>query len=240
MIAIVYTENEEESLAIYNKIKEYKIDNTEFVKVDDLIRCKLENKYELAIFLSPHKSSKGVSSFTVHACGNWSNDNSYGGLPDKLSMAKPDLMLSMLKRMKENNKRSNINVTYEATHHGPYSDTPIIFAEFMDKDIDYCSSVVAKSIYEALSSNESYNKIAVGIGSTHYPIRFTKLALEKSYAFSHIMPKYHINADMLSDAFERSDPKAEIAVIEKSSLNSSQFRSIIDTLNRLGYDYEIY
>ena len=40
---------------------------------------------DVTIFLSRHSSNKGIPAFTVHAEGNWSNENSLGGRPKSLA-----------------------------------------------------------------------------------------------------------------------------------------------------------
>ncbi|MGI0134033.1 MAG: D-aminoacyl-tRNA deacylase, partial [Candidatus Micrarchaeaceae archaeon] len=80
---------------------------------------------------------------------------------------------------------------------------------------------------------------AVGIGGTHYPEKFTGLALKGAYAFSHIMSRHYVeNVDMIGDAVERSDKRAEIAIIEWKSIKAADRERVIGKLNELGIEYE--
>ncbi len=100
--------------------------------------------------------------------------------------------------------------------------------------------IIAKSALSMIEKETpEYDKIALGIGGTHYPERFTNMALSGEYAFSHIMSKYYAeNFDMIEQAIERSDIKAEIAVIEWKSIKAVDRDMITKELDRLGLDYE--
>jgi D-aminoacyl-tRNA deacylase len=198
---------------------------------------------DFIMFMSRHSSAKGIATFTTHAEGNWSDEAEFGGRPKALSMASPANMLSMLGAMEEVNT-TEIPVMYEATHHGPLLDTPSFFVELGGneetiKDKRY-AEVVAESIVRMLHHEPGeYEKIAIGIGGTHYPEKFTKLALEGKYAFAHMMPRYQIdNVDMLQKAIGRSDAEVEVAVIEWKSIKAAERDKVIGRLGELGLDYE--
>lgn len=214
--------------------------NSELVDADFIDKIV---KTDLVIFLSRHASAEGVTSFTTHAEGNWSDKAEFGGKPKALSMASPINMIALLRAMRETNT-TEIPVMYEATHHGPLLDTPSLFVELgggrkVLGDVKL-AGIIARSIVAMLSDDcHEYEKIAIGIGGTHYPEKFTKLALEGRYAFAHIMPRYCIgNVDMLEKAIERSDSKVELAVIEWKSIKVADRDKIIKRLEELGFGYE--
>ncbi|MDE1868593.1 MAG: D-aminoacyl-tRNA deacylase [Candidatus Micrarchaeota archaeon] len=197
---------------------------------------------DLIIFLSRHASEKGTASFTTHSLGNWSGEAKFGGRAKCLSVSSPETMANVLRALERSNT-TEIPVTYEATHHGPLLDTPSLFVELggngsvlSDRKL---AGIVAKSVSDALAAKAEYSKIAIGIGGTHYPDKFTKLALEGRYAFSHIMSRHYVeNVDMIEDAVERSDKRAEIAVIEWKSIKAADRYKVIGKLNDLGIEYE--
>jgi len=196
---------------------------------------------DFAVFLSMHSSARGIAMFTVHAEGNWGDEAILGGKPKKLSTASPSNMLSALKGI---SKRSgDLQATYEATHHGPLLDAPSFFVEVGGTDEATNSKKMAGSLANAISDflyadKAEFGKVAIGIGGTHYPEKFTKLALDGTYAFAHIMPKYNSRIDMLRQAVERSDEPVETAVIEWKSFNSEQRGEILQELERIGIDHE--
>ncbi len=214
-----------------------------------LVEMEEADAYDLSIacFLSKHSSAQGIASFTTHSMGNWTNEAKLGGKPYELSSSAPLEMLETLRNIKKREQKG-VEVSYEATHHGPFLKTPSLFAEIGGnqetvENKEY-AKIVADSLYDALMSDKiDYSKIAIGIGSNHYPSKFSNLALEKGYAFAYIMPKHAIeekasNAFMLEQAIERSSKKIELAVIDWKSINSEKRNLIISKLNELGVDYE--
>ncbi|MHB1830318.1 MAG: D-aminoacyl-tRNA deacylase [Candidatus Micrarchaeaceae archaeon] len=206
---------------------------------------------DLIIFMSRHSSSSGIPALTVHSMGNWGIEARLGGIPRTLSMSAPSAMLEMLKRF--NSSGLEVDKTYEATHHGPALSTPSFFAEFGGDDALANSKPVAAElggmVYEVADSlarrKPECSKVVIGIGSNHYPRKFTRLALERGYAFSHIMPKHAmINGDgsgnigMIEQAMKMSSEKVESAVIEWKSLSSAMRSDIIKKLDGIGIGYE--
>jgi D-aminoacyl-tRNA deacylase len=207
--------------------------------------------FDLVMFLSKHESEAGISLFSTHSLGNWTNEARVGGKPKQLSYAAPIAMLAALSNLSL--IEEDVEKVYEATHHGPLLKTPSFFVEIggneeMKRNKENAQRV-ADAAYAALTSTDKeeveYQKIVIGIGSNHYPKKFSALALEKSYAFSHIMPKYAMknndgtsNLNMLEQVLERSIPAPESAVIEWKSLNSLAKEETIKKLDEIGLDYE--
>ncbi len=197
---------------------------------------------DFIVFVCSHSSSSGIASLTTHHEGNWSDDAKLGGRPKELSVAAPGAALAVMESLKRNND-SGLPVIYEATHHGPLLKTPSFFVEVGGtKDTlegKKYSGLVARSVVDALSENETDSDCVLGIGGMHYAEKFTRIAFERGCAFSHIMPKYHVaEIGMLQQAVERSSPMPEKAMIEWKSIKASDREKIIVELNRIGIDYE--
>jgi D-aminoacyl-tRNA deacylase len=193
------------------------------------------------IFLSRHSSSRGMPAFTVHPEGNWSNEAKVGGKPKELSTAAPVQMLKVLLALKKDND-TDMPITYEATHHGPLLTTPSLYTEVGGNEEIWknkrMANLLARSVFDSFDIEPKYDKIAVGIGGLHYADKFARLALEGKFAFSHIMPRHFVSeVDMLEQAFQRSSPKAEVAVIEWKSLKAEEREKVINKLKDIGYDY---
>jgi D-aminoacyl-tRNA deacylase len=205
----------------------------------DWLNGKLET--DLIVFPSSHFSSVGVGSFTTHAEGNWSEKALFGGKPKSLSVAAPASMLKILNFLAKN--KNGLEVSYEATHHGPFLDTPSLFVEVGgNKEIKSKKNteILADAVMSLTTAdnNPEFQSVGFGIGSGHYPNKFTKLALSGRYAFSHIMSKHYVdNLDMLEPAFYRSSPKADVAVIEWKGIKSEERKKIITRLEQLGIEY---
>jgi D-aminoacyl-tRNA deacylase len=151
-------------------------------------------------------------------------------------------MARIINAMKKNNK-SDVPVTYEATHHGPLLKTPSLYAEIGGTDEVRNSrefaELLARSVFESLNDEVHYDKVAVGLGGLHYSDRFAKLTFNGKYIFSHIMPRHYVqNINMISQGIERSVPKAEIGLIDWKSIKAEEREGIIKKLNELGIDHE--
>ncbi len=231
-----------ESIFRSGNIALYRIDS-ELVYYNTIENADLE----LVCFLSSHSSAQGIGAFTVHPLGNWSGENRLGGEPMKLSVAAPGAMFSVLSGL--DRIESSLTKTYEATHHGPLLRRPSLFVELGGNDHVRADRMlagkVAEAAYNAVENDPEYRKVVVGIGSMHYPAKFTRLALLKGYAFGHILPKYAImNADgssnisMLEQACSESSEQPEAAVIEWKSMNAAMRSIVIRKLDEMGLEYE--
>ncbi|MDE1854988.1 MAG: hypothetical protein KGH57_01550 [Candidatus Micrarchaeota archaeon] len=203
------------------------------------------------MFLSRHKSEAEVDALTTHSLGNWRPRADFGGKPKELSFAAPALMLAVLSGLSEIDEA--VEKTYEATHHGPLLKTPSLFVEIGGSEnmvgnksaATKLADAAFSSLTSALNGEAEFSRVVLGIGSNHYPEKFSGLALSKGYAFSHILPKYAIfnedgssNLDVLAQAMERSEPKPELAVVDWKSLNSRMKEETIKKLNEIGLDDE--
>ncbi|HVC57915.1 MAG TPA: D-aminoacyl-tRNA deacylase [Candidatus Acidoferrales bacterium] len=193
------------------------------------------------VFISKHASAGGVGSFTVHPTGNWRQAADFGGEPMRLSRTSPMHMLSLLKSIGSSVPEST---TYEGTHHGPLTESPSLFVE-LGGNPGFAASetnhrMLASAILNSMNGDftAEYDVVAVGIGGTHYPRKFTKLALEGKYAFSHMMPNYALNADMIAQAVEMSDLVVDKAVVEWKSIKAADRELITRRLEELGIDYD--
>jgi D-aminoacyl-tRNA deacylase len=206
---------------------------------------------ETAYFLSKHESEAHVPAFTTHSLGNWGPEAQFGGRPMELSYAAPVAMLAVLSNL---TRAGGVAArTYEATHHGPLLRTPSLFVEIggtpeIIRSVE-CAARAAEAAYSAfaeqLSKESSFSKIAVGIGGGHYAEAFSRLATEKGYAFSHIMPKYAIAKEgastdfkMLEQCMVRTTHEPEVAVMDWKGLGAAARNEAIKKLNELGIDYE--
>ena len=206
---------------------------------------------DIVCFASRHRSAAGRAAFTTHSLGNWSSEARFGGMPKQLATSAPAAMLSVM----EGFSKSGIGIekTYEATHHGPLTKIPALFAEFGGNEDTIQSVEVARNFAEGLYSTISrinegkidYAKAVIGVGGTHYPEKFSRLAMEKRYAFGHIMPRHAIinndgtdNIEMLGQAVERSNAKVDTAVIEWKSMNAATRDKVIKRIDEMGIGYE--
>ncbi|MEM1517815.1 MAG: D-aminoacyl-tRNA deacylase [Nitrososphaerota archaeon] len=206
----------------------------------------IENlKTSLIIIASSHRSEMGIKSLHVHSTGNWGPDAKLGGEPYKLSYTMAGAVGSAFRKLYEKATEMVVLrdwlVSLEVTHHGPYSPVPLIFVEFGGPPSALtcreASIAVAEACISAVNAVPS-NRPAVGIGGNHYAPLFTKLTLDNQFDFGHMMPKYAFphGINILSEAFDKTLEKTNIAVIDWKGVPGTYRSEIINQLKKLGKD----
>ncbi len=178
------------------------------------------------IFASKHASASKKPTLTVHPIGNWGKAE-LGGRDNELVETSASLMKSYLlelQKQKEENKL-NYEVSYEATHHGPYLEKPTVFIELGSSIEQWKDSKAASAIAETiLDATKLVDcKAALGFGGLHYNPHFTRIALHTDYAFSHMCAKYALeclNKQMVKKAIEKTIENVQAFIIEKKGLAS--------------------
>ena len=195
------------------------------------------------IVLSRHSSEKKVKAFTVHHTGNF-GEARLGGRPRELSYSFPSLACKLLKALKLNS-REGYDVTYEATHHGPTIDKPLVFLEIGSSEEEWNDpknhEVLAKAVmqYEELECPEVK---AIWIGGPHYSKRASKRCLEGEASIGHIAPKYasdYLDREMIEKMVRKSAERVERAYVEKKSFKADKRDEIVKVLDGLGLEVKL-
>ncbi len=205
----------------------------------------LKKQPSLLIFLSRHTSKMGKPTLTVHPIGNY-NTALFGGKPYTLVPTAPIIMTSLLRKINTYHKKTSLNyqVCFEVTHHGPYLETPALFVEVGSTPTQWVqkipAQIIAQAVYDQITSpqNEHDIPIIIGIGGGHYAPRFTDIALEKQVAFGHMIPSYHVDANVITteivvEALQKT-PHAEAVYIHSKGLKKPQIRQFKDICTALG------
>jgi D-aminoacyl-tRNA deacylase len=199
------------------------------------------------IFASKHKSASGLKTLTVHPLGNF-NKAEYGGKPEELVPTAPHLMTMAYRILyqKALEKKLEHSVSFEATHHGPYLETPSFFIEigsdesaWSDKD---AANVLALTIIELLEYDLETNckdyPITIGIGGGHYAPRHSDVARKKRISFGHIIPSYALESipeHMLKRVVECTHD-AKLVYFHKKAMKSEQYRELKSWYERCGLE----
>ncbi len=160
------------------------------------------------IFLSKHKSIKGLPSITAHIPGNWDKAE-YGGRDKELAYADAKLLKNIVIEI------ANIDLDVwkgmEVTHHGPTSlRKPVIFVELGSSEKEWRNEKYAEKLVDAVINAIKKKKegiSSVGFGGPHYSSKFTKINVESEFAVGHVMPKYafkNADAGIIKQAFEKT------------------------------------
>ncbi|MFW9928309.1 MAG: D-aminoacyl-tRNA deacylase [Candidatus Thorarchaeota archaeon] len=231
--------------------KGYKIDYLEKSVLEIKNKDELSQNHDVWIVLSKHSSKANQPSLTTHSVGNFSKDKpKLGGLPENLGISlapAQSILLKLLYQYQQENFEyfSNMNVTFEATHHGPTIPIPLTFIEMGSNKKIWTSDTIAEAVVWAIDRFLIIEKIeskpipiAIGFGGPHYPYKFSSLVLNNEYYIGHILPKYaanNIHEGIIRQMIERTIPKPTIAVIDKKGIKQ---KSILKNL-LTNFDLEI-
>ena len=231
------------------------IPSFDFYLVDDEIiyteSLNLEkiNKYDFIIFASKHKSEKREKTLSVHAPGNW-RQNELGGEKEKICKTSALLQKQILQKLITNSEKYHLKdykVTLECTHHGPLINKPCIFIEIGSTENEWkyrkAAFVIAKTISETINEfkENPYNEIAIGIGGPHYCPNFNKIQLKSNIALSHIIPQYvlPLKEEMIKEVIQKTDEEVDFALLDWKGLgNAEQRQQVLDILDKLYVEYK--
>lgn len=175
------------------------------------------------VFLSRHYAKSGVPALTAHTTGNFSNEAEVGGNGRELAKVNPDLLKNYMQALwKRRTEAEGYDITIEATHHGPTSLLrPVLFVELGASEKNWsdthAAGVVADSLVESLSSHNTWERVAVAFGGTHYPDKVNQLLVDSDIAVAFVVPKYslqHIDEAMLGQMLQKSSKQIRYAAFD--------------------------
>lgn len=204
--------------------------------VDRDLETSFADRAELVVYLSKHRSESRRASLTVHPIGN-PRAAEFGGQPKTLVPSAPRWMTAALRRLRQESAGLAYEVTFEATHHGPFLTTPTFYIEQGSTEAEWRDREASRAIARTLLGLQPVGApIAVGIGGGHYVPRHTDLALRRRVAFGHLLAAYALegtSADVINRAVDRTEG-ATIAYVHRKSLSKPAARAFEERLESLG------
>ncbi|WP_337861142.1 D-aminoacyl-tRNA deacylase, partial [Ferroplasma sp.] len=150
----------------------------------------ISNDAEKVIFLSKHSSVANVKSLTVHPVGNFRKAE-LGGLDNVIVPSDPEGMGASLRYIKNNYSGNYFEITFEATHHGPYLEKPSYFIEIGTTENEWKQPGIADLMARAIIEGEKKDyENFVGVGGGHYAPKISSYFFENEINIGHIIPKY--------------------------------------------------
>lgn len=185
------------------------------------------------VFLSQHRSQSGTKALTCHFPGNF-GFNRFGGNSREISIAYPSLQKYYMKSLiVQREIVAEYQIVIESTHHGPTSLTkPPFFIEIGSTEIEWSDtnacSVVCDSILKVADCDiVACDKVAVCLGGTHYPTKFSKLLMDSEYGVAAIAAKHDlslIDKEMLDQMISKSVEKVSTLVLDWKGLGKEKER----------------
>jgi len=207
------------------------------------------NQHDFIIFASRHQSEKKMKTLSVHAPGNFRN-NDFGGEKGKVCPSSALFQKQLFETLKKNAEQFNLedyHITLECTHHGPLISKPCVFIEIGATETEWrdtkAAFVVARAISETIKEFQEnpYREVAIGVGGPHYAPNFTDLQLNSNVAISHIIPQYifPFTEEMIKEAIEKTEEEVDFVVLDWKGLGTSGQRDeIIKILEKNYINYK--
>jgi len=216
-----------------------------YLEIDDIYADNLDQRFhaDTIIFASRHRSESEEPTLTTHVSGNLTSEARFGGMPNKLALAHPNMMkaaLLGLKSAKETLRLDRYQVSLEATHHGPTElHVPSLFVEIGSSEKQWQDACAAEAVADAIYSSATKPAVAepsVGFGGGHYSPKLTQVSLGEEFSVGHILPKYffdNFNPSMVRLAFERTLGECLTAVIDWKGVRGPERRKLVELLESL-------
>jgi len=197
--------------------------------IDARVRAELGVPPDAVAYVSKHRASSGQDALTVHPIGNW-HEADFGGRSGEVVPAAPGLMTDALVRLAAEARSLGLPATYEATHHGPYLDTPTFYIEVGSGHERWTDVRAAALLARGLlaAAKPSGDPVAIGVGGGHYVPRMTDVALARRVAFGHLIPSYALeppNWGAMEQSIART-PGARFVYLHRKALPKPLLRTV--------------
>lgn len=202
------------------------------------------------IFVSKHRSAQDHPALTVHTTGNLGSEAKYGGRPSEVSWVEPGTVKTALSelRMGVVEAGREMEVTMEATHHGPTSfKVPVCFIEIGSTSKEWTEpalgEIAAHAVAKAIEPSKRTFTNAVGFGGTHYSARHTRINLDPNseFAIGHLLPKHAfengVSSIVLKEVFEKTIGGCKTALVDWDGLKGAHRKWLLDQLG--SWDVEV-
>lgn len=197
---------------------------------DRRIADALQERSETVIFLSKHRAESKIPTLTIHPIGNL-GEAAYGGRSHTVVPTHPSLMTAALREVRRRAEGSAFQVSFEATHHGPYLETPTFFIEIGSEErydtVPEAGRILAESLLAVVLKPHS---VAIGIGGGHYVPRLTDVALSCQLDFGHMAATYGLEAleshPGLLDELIAKTPGARYVYLHRKAMGKDQLRRL--------------
>ena len=198
----------------------------------DALEKELNMEFSDIIFLSRHSSVADIKSVTVHPTGNFRNSADLGGMPRKISKAYPEMMTAYLRKLRSSMNVPGVEVTFEATHHGPLIDIPNFYFEIGTTKEQWADPDILDVCLDAVNSaSPGKGDNFVGVGGGHYMTKVTDYAVQNEVNVGHMISKHslaEIDQEMIQLAVEET-PRCRGFILDRKGVKSNA-KAIIESM----------
>lgn len=230
-------------MPVFRYEKMYLLTNDGFhIYAEDLdreIRQRTDIDFDKIIFASRHRAESGTHSLTVHPIGNFSQAK-FGGSDNTLVTSMPHEMTHAYRRLLVNAEGLGYEITFEATHHGPYLRTPTMFIEIGSDETQWKNEKAGEAIARTILEIPEYERsrdVLVGVGGGHYCPRHSDVAKGFDVSYGHIIPGWALR-DATDEAIlmaVKDTPGAEKVYLHRKALKGAVRRRLSKLFTENGY-----
>lgn len=196
--------------------------------------------FDLVVFCSTHRAASENHALTVHSIGNFGSAE-LGGRPGALVPTHPGILTALYRALRARAPATSVaryEVSLEATHHGPFSESPSIFYELGASEENWrdleAGVIMAEVLVATLSSTVEPRESFFGFGSNHYCAGFDRLTDRFDFAGS--CPK-HALVDLTADHLRWIAARYDHVVLDWNSMGPEK-RRVLALLDELGIEYD--
>jgi len=200
-----------------------------------------EIEADLFVFATIHQSASKHPCLTCHPIGNWDKAE-HGGNERTIYQSSAAYWKMFYLRLKE--LSSDIDITLEATHHGPHVEKPTLFVEIGSGEEQWndpkFGDILAECIMDVFTKEPIDVKACIVLGGGHYNSAVMKLFEQSDWSVGHVCPKFMLETldeDTLRQAIDNTIPKAEMVALDHKGLGSSR-EKVKELLDRMNIPYD--
>ena len=204
----------------------------------------LEGRFDtdFYVFLSKHRSERGIAALTAHTTGNFGSKTPLGGRPKEISWTYPSLLKQYMQNLyKTRDQVRSYQVVTEATHHGPTSiSKPLLFIEIGSTEKEWNDEeavrIVSEALMKTLSENIVDSKVAIAFGGGHYSMKFTEMLIGSDYTMASMASKHvlqQLDLFVAKQMVEKSVETVEYAIVDWKGLGPNR-EKILQLIRSLG------
>jgi len=199
-------------------------------ELDKAVKNEFGAVFDTMVFLSRHSSESKRRTLSVHHVGNFGNAR-FGGRDGTLPPPAAGPASQALRTLVENYTGDDFVISMEATHHGPYLQTPSFFIEIGSDQDAWAerepAEAIAKTVLSLKDGGWEDLPTIVGVGGGHYAPRHTDVVRRNMISMGHIAPNYALEqGNERIGMITTSTPRTRGVYFHRKAIPKARYREL--------------